>query len=181
MKDILVYTPPLVAVSAIFLLSLIGAVVMFRFLKATAVFKTVQGQASGALAGFLMILAALGGIYLKLTPGTADAELWTITGRVETEGSNQPRYVEVRVLPPPPQGLTNGGRDFRLEHVEVVSGVWPELQLSATGFFPETVLLKAGDLELYPERKLAVIKKPLALAPESVQAAQLDRIEGVQP
>jgi len=139
MTGILFDTPPLVAVGAIFLLALVGAVVLFRFLKATAVFKTVQGQASGALAGFLMIFGALDGTYMHLAPGSAemeelrstivelearlaevDTELWTFTGRVGTPEGSRPADVEVRVLPPAPLTLVDGGRDFRLEHVEVV-------------------------------------------------------------
>lgn len=197
MNGILFNTPPLVAVSAIFFLALVGAVVLFRFLKATAVFKTVQGQAGGALAGFLMIFAALDGTYLHLAPGAAeiqkllsaneelearlaevDTELWAFTGRVETSEGKPPGDVEVRVLPPAPQALLDGGREFRLEHVEVVSGVWPQLQLSAQGFYPETVLLESDDLELHPEHKLAVIKAPVTLEPDplagSFQSAELE-------
>lgn len=204
MTGILFDTPPLVAVGAIFLLALVGAVVLFRFLKATAVFKTVQGQASGALAGFLMIFGALDGTYMHLAPGSAemeelrstiaelqarlaevDTEPWTFTGRVRTPEGSRPADVEVRVLPPAPLTLVNGGRDFRLEHVEVVSGVWPQLQLSAEGFYPETVLLESDDLELHPERKLAVIKAPVLLEPDpfagSFQAAALGAIApGIQ-
>lgn len=61
MNTLFVDTPPLIAVAVIFSLSLGGAYVLFQTLKATAVMKTVRGQAGGALAGFLMVFSALGG------------------------------------------------------------------------------------------------------------------------
>ncbi len=54
------------AVSIFFLMSLIGAVVLFRFLRSTALIKSKGYQAGGAVAGFLLIYSALFGSYARL-------------------------------------------------------------------------------------------------------------------
>jgi hypothetical protein len=46
-----------------FLLSLVGAVVLFRFFKSSALIKTKTYQAGGALAGFVIIFGLLFGAY----------------------------------------------------------------------------------------------------------------------
>ena len=54
------------AVSIFFLLSLIGAVVLFKFLRSAALIKNSKYQAGGAVAGFLLIYGALFGSYSRL-------------------------------------------------------------------------------------------------------------------
>ncbi len=49
-----------------FVLSLIGAFVLFKFLKSTAIIKNPKYQAGGALAGFVIIFGLLFGGYSKL-------------------------------------------------------------------------------------------------------------------
>ena len=189
MSTLFVDTPPLIAVAVIFSLSLGGAYVLFQTLKATAVMKTVRGQAGGALAGFLMVFSALGGTYFKLLPAAddldalraenarlearvqdleraTDSQLWTLMGEVRRSDAPSAAGVEVLVMPPNPRLLVGGHGSFRFETIEVVNGIWPELHVSADGYYPETLILSAEHLELYPERKLAVLKQPVVLPEE---------------
>lgn len=176
MYELLIHTPPLVAIAVFFLLSLIGAIVLFHFLKSTGVFSTVKGQAGGALAGFLMIFAAMQGSYLALAP--SGPEQWTIQGAVQGTDGNVPIGVEILVLPPEPRDLVDQPRDFKLENVEIRDGVWPQLQFSAADYYPDDVILSPEDLKIYPERKLAIIKEPILLepsAPDTVETAELSQ------
>lgn len=187
MSTLFVDAPPLIAVSVIFGLSLGGAYVLFQTLKATAVMKTVRGQAGGALAGFLMVFSALGGTYFKLLPAAedlgalraenarlearlqeleraTDAQTWTLVGEVRRADVPSAAGVEVLVMPPNPRLLVDGHGNFRFESLEVVNGIWPELHVSADGYYPETLILSMEHLDLHPERKLAVLKQPVVLA-----------------
>ncbi|HSL84234.1 MAG TPA: hypothetical protein VLF66_15785 [Thermoanaerobaculia bacterium] len=204
MSTLFVDTPPLIAVTVIFSLSLGGAYVLFQTLKATAVMKTVRGQAGGALAGFLMVFSALGGTYLKLLPAAEDldalraenarlearlqeleratgSEFWTLVGDVRRGDAPSATGVEVLVMPPNPRLLVEGHGNFRFESLKVVNGIWPELHVSADGYYPETLILAEEHLELHPERKLAVLKQPVVLAdapePHGLVAASLGRSE----
>src|SRR5436853_175370 len=57
---------PTMAVVILFVLSLAGAVVLFRFLKSSALIKGKTYQAGGALAGFVIIYYVLSGFYYKI-------------------------------------------------------------------------------------------------------------------
>lgn len=189
MYEILTHTPPIVAITVFFVLSLTGAIVLFHFLKSTGVFSTVKGQAGGALAGFLMIFAAMDASYLALAPGAeeiadllatqeeleteittlrelAAIEEWTLRGQVERPAGAAPGAVKVRVLPHSPQDLLLQRSDFRLEDVEIRNGTWPEIYLEGDGYSPKPTLLTEDDLEIHPELKLAILKEPLLLEPD---------------
>ena len=56
----------LIVVSTLFSLSLLGAFVLFYFLKATAVVKNKRYQAGGALAGFIVLYSALSGSHIYI-------------------------------------------------------------------------------------------------------------------
>lgn len=180
---------PLVAVAVFFVLSLGGAYVLFRTLKATAVMKTVRGQAGGALAGFLMIFAALGGTYLKLLPTTeelralsaqnaalearleeireqTETAVWSLVGEVRLTGGEDASGVEVVVMPPNPRKLLEGHGDFRFDNLKMVQGIWPELHVSADGYYPETLILSDDDLEVFEDRHLVRLREPVMLYDE---------------
>lgn len=202
MFQLLVHTPPLIAVAVIFFLSLGGAYVLFRTLKATAVVKTVRGQAGGALAGFLMIFSALGGTYLKLAPTSEklqamtdenarleariqdleaklegykhQTETWTLMGRVQREDMASAAGVEVVLLPPKKGELADAHGQFMLSGVEVVNGSWPRLQVTDEGYSPEYPELSAAGLDLDEQRHLAILKEPVTLYLESPSASGVD-------
>ena len=54
------------AVAIIFALSLVGAVVLFRFFKSSAIIKKKAYQAGGAVAGFAIIYSLLFGSYYQI-------------------------------------------------------------------------------------------------------------------
>jgi len=56
----------LTVVGTIFLLSLLGAVVLFRFFKSSAMIKRSTYQAGGAVAGFIVIYGLLTGSYYQI-------------------------------------------------------------------------------------------------------------------
>ncbi|MBI4715050.1 MAG: hypothetical protein HY760_03785 [Nitrospirae bacterium] len=56
----------LFVIGAFFFLGLIGAVVLFRYLKSSALIKNEKYQAGGAIAGFLLIFGILFGAYDRL-------------------------------------------------------------------------------------------------------------------
>ncbi|MDH3973134.1 MAG: hypothetical protein OEV42_02535 [Deltaproteobacteria bacterium] len=56
----------LIVTSTFFVLSLVGAVVLFRFFKSAAIVKTKTYQAGGAIAGFIIIYALLYGSYANI-------------------------------------------------------------------------------------------------------------------
>lgn len=56
----------LAVVAGIFLLSLIGAVVLFKFFRSTAIITGKTYQAGGAIAGFILLYSVLYGSYYKI-------------------------------------------------------------------------------------------------------------------
>ncbi len=62
----------LILVSCFFCLSLVGAVVLFKFFQNTAVVKTKQVQAGGAIAGFIIIFMLLTYCYEKIKNDTEE-------------------------------------------------------------------------------------------------------------
>ncbi|MBZ5555219.1 MAG: hypothetical protein LAO21_21110 [Acidobacteriia bacterium] len=61
------FTNPLVIVCVLFFVSLLAAFVLFFFLKSTALVKTKQYQAGGALAGFLIVFFVSNNSYTKIS------------------------------------------------------------------------------------------------------------------
>jgi len=56
----------LLAVGIIFLLSLTGAIVLFKFLKSSALIKNEKYKAGGAIAGFIILFGVIFGSYYEL-------------------------------------------------------------------------------------------------------------------
>ncbi len=54
---------PFVIVGIVFILSLTGAFILFKFFKSTAIIKNKNYQAGGDIAGFILIFGALYGAY----------------------------------------------------------------------------------------------------------------------
>lgn len=57
---------PIIVVIVIFLMSLIGAYILFKILKSTAVMNNAKYQAGGALAGFIILYGTIFGSYHSL-------------------------------------------------------------------------------------------------------------------
>lgn len=125
-------TDHLIAITTIFALSLLGSVVCFRFLKSSADIERKGYRVGGALAGFLVILGSLSGLYSKVAAqGNGQVEEWKIVGRL-FEGE-QPRGQTQVEIAPLPSALTGGDGGFVLRDVAVVDGHWPDLYVELTG------------------------------------------------
>lgn len=84
--------PPLLTVSTLFGLSLLAAVVLFRFLRSAALVKTTSYRAGGALAGFVIVYAAAFASVSKLeqaNQNTAVADLQRQVARLNHELDSQ--------------------------------------------------------------------------------------------
>lgn len=99
-------------------------------------------------------------------------------GKVRPTDGPSADEIEVVVLPLPRRESARPHGSFRLENLKIVNGVWPELEVSAIGYFPENLILNKDQLELHPERKLAVLKEPVELwgdqTDPTILAATLD-------
>lgn len=132
----------LFAVSVIFALSLIGAYVLFKLLKSTAIVKKAGYQAGGALAGFLIIFGTLFYAYNTSIKAKQETKLdwWTVTGQVKKADSKIHQGIIVQQLRP--STLTGPSGTFRLEPVRVSGNEGlPEIQIEGAGFFPVTIQL----------------------------------------
>jgi len=57
--------PPLTIVAGLFVLSLLSAIVLFKFLQSTALIKNRNYQAGGAVAGFVIVYGVLHASYMQ--------------------------------------------------------------------------------------------------------------------
>lgn len=158
----------LIVVSAIFALSLMGAYVLFRFLKSTAIIKKTGYQAGGALAGFLLIFGALYGSYSHLEKSATERqsrpELWTIVGAVKLENDSLDNAeVEVTLLPPSPKALSARGGGFRFDDVGIAQEDLIELQFELDGYHTESLLLTADSAEIDQAANRITLKQPVQL------------------
>jgi len=173
----------LIVVSVMFFISLIGAYTLFHVLKSFAFVKTAGHKAGGALAGFLILFSLLSGSYYKVVEAQDSAEHWTIVGQYQAQLAGQGKMIEVHIIPPAPRDmLPAAGREFRLENVQltqrqVSDGIWPELEFSADGLLPLTVLPSKDDVHIDWARKRLVIKKLVRLSIAD-SAAEVRDLEG---
>lgn len=124
----------LVVVTVIFLLSLIGSFVLFRFFKSMAIIKGKTYQAGGAVAGFILLYSVLYGSYYKIEEGEyrkivneykallEKIEPKPITGRIKPYKKNTKVVLAVKET-----DLDSSGR-FRLQ-AAAVDPVKNELRL----------------------------------------------------
>ena len=179
----------LIVISVMFVISLGGAFVLFRFLDSHATIQRAGYKAGGALAGFLIILGMLFGTYVKLAPAHDSVGYWTIVGEYQAPQPAHDDVIWIQIIPPAPRDLVPlTSSEFRLENVrltqrQVSDGIWPELEFFADGLLTKTVLLTMDDVEVDPLRKRLVIKKPIQLqSADSVGELQdLDGQQEAQP
>jgi hypothetical protein len=133
----------LLAVSVVFLMSLLGALVLFKVLKSSALIKRPGYQAGGALAGFLLIYGALYYSFDRTVQNWMRSRAeWTITGMVLKDGVAIHDGIRVSQTPPEPSNYTETGGTFRLENV--VSGdAMPEIRFESQGYFPGYLTIDA--------------------------------------
>ncbi len=111
---------PLVAIVTVFSLSLTGAVVLFRFLKSSAIIKRKEYRAGGALAGFLLIFATLHLSFNEYSKNldTSRPIEWTIVGKVNKAGSESHDQVNIQQIPERPYTVSRATGSFDLRGVK---------------------------------------------------------------
>lgn len=145
---------PIFVVSAIFLLSLLGAFVLFKFLKAYARIRRKGYQAGGALAGFLLIYGALYTSYDRIEnarieeaklerqaneqrDATLNSQSWSITGTVVRGDTTVHNGIVVRLIPPVPATSSDLSGNFRLDNVHLKSpDAYPEIYVESQSYYP---------------------------------------------
>jgi hypothetical protein len=131
----------LIVVTVIFILSLAGAFILFKFLKSFALIKKVGYQAGGAIAGFLLIYGALYYSFDNLleTVEVWKPKTWAIVGMVKRQNDTKHESIRIKHIPPRPSTLTDESGSFRLENVRVIRGEgWPEIYFESDGYYPMT-------------------------------------------
>lgn len=136
----------LVVVTVIFILSLTGAFVLFKFLKSSALIKKAGYQAGGAIAGFLLIYGALYSSFDGWLKTTRQPTHWTITGTVEKEGATKHDGITVKHQPPKRSTLTNVAGAFELPDIPVIEAEgWPRIGIDCDDYYP------VGDYQITEE------------------------------
>lgn len=158
---------PIMVVAVIFMLSLGGAIVLFKFLKSSALVKRAGYQAGGALAGFLLIYGTLFYSYEKMNPSGEGAEqkTWTIVGTVKKEGNPKHDGIVVRHVPPAPSTLTDASGLFRLENVRsLTKSGFPEIYIESDGYYPRTLTLNEGNAVIESGQQTIRLKDELKIS-----------------
>ncbi len=128
-----------------FVLSLIGAFVLFKLLKSTAVIKKAGYQAGGALAGFLLIYSTLYYSYERMLK--YEPQSWTVEGIIEKEGKVTHEGIIIKYTPPEPSTKTDERGFFSLRDVKLGEGKWPELRLESKNYLPVSIELNETTAE----------------------------------
>jgi len=157
----------LVVVASIFLLSLVGAIILFKFLKSTAFIKSPKYRAGGALAGFLLIYGSLYYSFDRMQSTQANWEptLWTVTGIVKLEDQSTHDGAVVKHVPAKPFAVTDARGAFRLESVRMLKNEgMPEIALELEGYFPLSFEIVQENSEVDEAKRIIRMKDTLELA-----------------
>lgn len=148
-----------------FLLSLIGAVVLFKLLKSTAIIKKAGYQAGGALAGFLLIYGTLFYSYESMSKVENQGVLhpWSIEGRVEKADKKTHEGIIVKQIPPTPSDNTDESGYFTLREVMIVDEEWPELFSESKNYFSKKIDLNEATADKDVKKKKIKLKNVIKL------------------
>ncbi len=157
----------------LFVISLSGAVVLFKYLKSSAVIRKSSYQAGGAIAGFLLIFSLFSGIFYSWLKFQAEDkpkgyEEWTLKGVVKKKGSQIHDGIIAKFQPPSPHTMSDANGEFRLDDILVIPGKEkernPEIQLRCQGYFPKSIeLYDTSKVERIAEGKLFRLKDTVKL------------------
>ena len=152
----------LVVVTVIFILSLVGAFILFKFLKSFALIKKAGHQAGGAIAGFLLIYGALYYSFDNLleTVEVWKPTTWNIVGTVKRQDATKHESIRIKHIPPRPSTLTDESGSFRLENVRMIRGEgWPEIYFESDGYYPMTYpIIKRKNAVVEADKKKIKLK-----------------------
>ena len=153
---------PLLSLAAIFVLSLVGAVVLFKYLQSTAIIKKKGWQASGAVAGFILIFGLLAKTYDEIRK--PDYSEWTIKGVVEKADAPIHDGITVKHRPPITSTLSDKSGDFVFENVKIFpKEPTQDLNFELEGYFPYTQPLNDDAITKDKKTKTIILKNKVVL------------------
>ena len=156
----------LVTVVVMFTLSLVAAFILFKVLKSSALIEKAGYRAGGALAGFLLVYAALYSSFQRLVQAEQPWKpiSWTVIGTVQKELTSTHEGVIIRHVPPRPFTTTDASGSFRLENVLLRSteGL-PEINIETSGYYPKTYRIDVNGAEIEPATKIIKLKQEIDL------------------
>ncbi len=160
--------PEVFIVAVFFLLSLVGAYVLFKILESSAVVKRPGYQAGGALAGFLLIFGTLAVTHQNLALGETDDQ-WTIEGTVVRRGVPEDRHFGISVSVIPRQtASSNHDGSFTLDNIKPARAEQArKLQFSSEGYFPYDLTVDMDNAVFDSKKKVIKLQDPVELRPDS--------------
>ena len=178
---------PMIPPVLFFILSLIGAYVLFKILKSRATIKEPTKQIGGAMAGFVILFGLLTGSYYFLRGSVPTSEyqkrieeyerqireikenwqpqVWTVSGYIIKENSTADEQINVNYFPPSP-GINFypvQGR-FHLYNVKICKAdQWPTVQFTCEGYYPEDYQISPENAEINEKEKSIKLKNEIKL------------------
>jgi hypothetical protein len=161
----------LIPLSVMFTLSLVGSIILFRFLKSSATIKKKSYQAGGAIAGFILIYGLLFTSFNSMNNSERlkTPDKWTIKGKVLLQDANTHEGITVKHIPETPEILSKKNGEFRLENVAVFPNQFPnglpELYFNSgrENYHELPIDLSTEDVEINEDKKQITLKKALEL------------------
>lgn len=163
----------LITLSVMFTLSLVGSIILFRFLKSSATIKKESYQAGGAIAGFILIYGLLyvsfNSMYKNEMVHRWEPDKWSIKGKVLLQEANTHDGITVKHLPDSPSILSRTNGEFWLENVEIFPNQLPnglpglEIDSGRDNYHVIMVELSNEDVEINKEKKQITLKSPVTL------------------
>jgi len=163
----------LISVSIFFVLSLIGAIVLFKYLKSSATIKKSEYQAGGAIAGFILIYGLLYTSYTSIlnSSNAYQRQEWTIIGKVKKDSSRLNDGVTVTFYPPTPNCISTKIGEFRLSDIkftadEIKNLSLIELQFVAPGYLDMMERVPKEKIQILPDQHEIIIKDTVLMEKE---------------
>ena len=156
---------PLVSIGFLVLVPLIPAVILYKMFEqktvVTGPFKGLRLDLSGAFAGYFLLLILcssflygpgersqnykneIANLAAKLNEEANLARAWTVSGKIALKGNDKMQDVGIAILPVP-QVFKDGSFEIRVvkDKAGRETARLPSLEISKSGYFPETVHLE---------------------------------------
>ncbi len=157
---------PLLTIGIIFSLSLVGAIVLFKCLKSSAMIQKASYQAGGAVAGFILIYSMLYYSYSEIN-AVSGPQRWTVEGQIQLENAEFDSQDLTILVKPPENHLYHSGA-FVIEKVPIKYPFGtrkPSLIVTKTGYKPTEIILDNSQPNIICNQKTKniKIKPPIAL------------------
>lgn len=165
----------LIPLSVMFTLSLVGSIILFRFLKSSATIKKKSYQAGGAIAGFILIygllFASFDSMYKNEKSNEWKPEKWKIRGTVLLPDKNVHDGISVKIIPDLPDAQSYVTGEFVLEGVNVIPNQLPnglpDLTFNSDhgleGYYQRPISLDSENTRIFREKKEIVLIPEITL------------------